>query len=61
MFSDSSPLVVPEGGSVFQVNVLSIRPGTLSNRKGLRVLTYDDDGTKPIEHNSSEFSITEFN
>lgn len=60
MFTDLSPLVVPEGGSISQVNVLSIRPGTLSNRKGLRALIYDDDGTKPIEHNSSEFNVSEF-
>ena len=61
MFSDFSPLTVPPGGSIHQVNVMSIRPGTLSNRKGLRALTYDDDGTKPIEHNSSEFDIGQFN
>lgn len=61
MFSDFSPITIPDGGSIFQVNVMSVRPGILSNRRGLRVLTYDDDGTKPIEHNSSEFGASEFN
>ena len=61
MFTDASPISIPEGGSIFQVNVMSIRPGTLSNRKGLHALSFDDDGTKPIEYNSSEFGASEFN
>ncbi len=44
MFSNADSHDIPPGASVLQVNVNSVKRGELATRKGLKLITFDDEG-----------------
>jgi hypothetical protein len=44
MISNADPHDIPPGASVVQVNVNAVKKGELATRKGLKLITFDDEG-----------------